>query len=228
MSIRFIGNNIVEVDTISEAISWEHRKGKEAKPRGRPRKFQSNLVDGSPWVRFCSDIGSPDCVRMRKILALVKGRGDEVTESYISDTNELPDLLKRTSDKFNVKELSADKAYLSNVNLMTVEAFGTQPFIPFKSDSQGKGSPAWERLWKLFWFKQDEFSVHYHQRSNVESTFSALKRKFGGSVKSKDAIAQYNEVLCKCLAYNITVVIHEMFELGIQPEFSSRERNSVH
>ena len=152
----------------------------------------------------------------------------EVTESYVSDTNELPDLLKRTADNFNVKELSADKAYLSNPNLTAIEKFGSRPFIPFKSDSQGKGSPAWERMWKLFWFKQDEFSKHYHQQSNVESTFSALKRKLGGAVKSKDMVAQYNEVLCKCLAYNITVIIHEMFELGIQPEFTLTTSESIH
>jgi len=146
----------------------------------------------------------------------------EVTESFVADTTQLTELLKQTSDKFNVQEVSADKGYLSNINLMTIEAFGASPYIPFKSDSQGSGSLAWERLWRLFWFRQDEFAKHYHQRSNVESTFSALKRKLGGSVKSKDMVAQYNEVLCKVLAYNITVVIHEMFELGIKPEFGIR------
>ena len=46
--------------------------------------------------------------------------------------------------------------------------------------------------------------------------------------KSKDMVAQYNEVLCKCLAYNITVIIHEMFELGIQPEFTLTTSESIH
>lgn len=146
----------------------------------------------------------------------------EVTESYVSDTSQLPDLLRKTTANFNVQELSADKAYLSRYNLTVTELLGAKPFIPFKSDSQGaESSDAWSKLWRLFWFKQDEFSKHYHQRSNVESTFSALKRKLGGSVKSKDMVAQYNEVLCKVLAYNITVVIHEMFELGITPDFAN-------
>ena len=38
-------------------------------------------------------------------------------------------------------------------------------------------------------------------------------------VKSKNRIAQENEVLCKIIAYNITVLIHAMFELGITPTF---------
>ena len=60
---------------------------------------------------------------------------------------------------------------------------------------------------------------HYHKRSNVESTFGAIKKKFGESVKSKNRTAQENELLCKLIAYNITVLIHSMFELGITPDF---------
>lgn len=74
-------------------------------------------------------------------------------------------------------------------------------------------------MWHLFWFKRDEFLKNYHRRSNVESTFSAIKRKFGGSVRSKDFVAQTNEVLCKVLAFNLTVLIQEMHERGIDPEF---------
>jgi transposase len=60
---------------------------------------------------------------------------------------------------------------------------------------------------------------HYHKRSNVESTFAAIKRKFGETIKSKNRVAQENEMLCKIVAYNITVLIHAMHELGITPNF---------
>jgi transposase len=152
----------------------------------------------------------------------------EVSESYVSDTNQLPELLSRTAANFDTQEISADKAYLSNVNLTVIEMFGAKPFVPFKVDSKGSGMPAWERMWHQFWFMRDKFMTHYHRRSNVESTFSALKRKLGGSVRSKDVIAQYNEVLCKVLAYNITVVIHEMYELGIDPGFENLAGTGTH
>ena len=42
--------------------------------------------------------------------------------------------------------------------------------------------------------------AHYHQRSNVESTFSMVKRKFGASVRAKTPAAQLNEVLLKALS----------------------------
>ncbi len=57
----------------------------------------------------------------------------------------------------------------------------------------------------------------YHLRSNVESTFSAIKRKFGDSVKSKTDTAMVNEVLCKILCHNLTCLIQEQETLGIAP-----------
>ena len=57
-----------------------------------------------------------------------------------------------------------------------------------------------------------------HGRS---TTFSAWKLNFGDSLKSKNLIAEKNELFCRAIAYNITVLIHEMFELGIKPNFIS-------
>lgn len=59
----------------------------------------------------------------------------------------------------------------------------------------------------------------YHKRSNVESTFSAIKRKFGDSVLSKTDTAMKNEVLCKILCHNLTCLIQEQETLGIVPVF---------
>ena len=60
---------------------------------------------------------------------------------------------------------------------------------------------------------------HFHKRSNIESTNGAIKRKFGETLKSKNRVAQENELLAKIIAYNLTVVIHEMYENGINPSF---------
>jgi hypothetical protein len=55
--------------------------------------------------------------------------------------------------------------------------------------------------------------------SNVESTFSMMKRKFGDGLRSKTNVAMVNETLCKILCHNLVVLIHEMCELGIDPVF---------
>lgn len=59
----------------------------------------------------------------------------------------------------------------------------------------------------------------YHRRSNVETTFSMIKAKFGERLRSKTHTAQINEVLCKVLAHNLCCVIQSMYELGIEPDF---------
>lgn len=46
-----------------------------------------------------------------------------------------------------------------------------------------------------------------------------VKTKFGGSLKSKSLVGQTNELYCKFLAHNICVLIHGIYELGIEPEF---------
>lgn len=35
---------------------------------------------------------------------------------------------------------------------------------------------------------------------------------------SKNRIAQENELLCKIISYNLTVLIHSMMEMGIAPD----------
>ena len=78
-----------------------------------------------------------------------------------------------------------------------------------------------EKAFHYFQFKRDEYMAHYHKRSNVESTFSAIKRKFGDSVRSRNDVAMVNEVLCKILCHNLCCLIQEQEELGIVPVFCS-------
>jgi hypothetical protein len=48
-----------------------------------------------------------------------------------------------------------------------------------------------------------------------------IKAKFGERLRSKSETAQINEALCKVLCHNLCVVIQSMYELGIEPEFTS-------
>ena len=63
------------------------------------------------------------------------------------------------------------------------------------------------------------YLAHYHRPSNVESTSSAVKRKFGDAVIGKTDTAMTNEVLCKFLCHNLTCLIQEQETLGIVPIF---------
>src|SRR5208337_3440923 len=117
--------------------------------------------------------------------------------------------------------LAADKAYSSRDNLAAVAAIKANAYIPFRKDATGRaaGCALWNKMYHYFKMNQEEFMEHYHKRSNIESTNAAIKRKFGETLKSKNHVAQVNELLCKIIAYNLTVVIHEMYENGISPDF---------
>src|SRR5262249_54861530 len=72
-------------------------------------------------------------------------------------------------------------------------------------------------MYYFYAYNEEWFKKHYHNRSNVEPTFSMMKQKFGSRLMSKKGVAQVNEVLCKVLCHNICVVIQSMYELGIEP-----------
>lgn len=117
------------------------------------------------------------------------------------------------------------------------------PYIPFKerppkkinmknfkgefyweSDIKPEKKPKnalWDKMYHYFQFQQEEYMQHYHKRSNVETTFSMIKAKFGSSVRSKTDTAMMNECLCKIICHNVCVLIQEMHELGIDIEFKT-------
>ncbi len=150
--------------------------------------------------------------------------GIEVTEGTGADSLQFIPLAERTFENgFRVEEMSADKAYSSRDNHEYIDQIGGTPYIAFRSNATGtvySGNKArlWRKMFHYFQLNQDEFLQHYHNRSNVETTFHAIKAKFGDCLKNKNYISQANEVLCKLIAYNITVLINAMYELKIEPK----------
>jgi Transposase DDE domain len=120
---------------------------------------------------------------------------------------------------FRPSTLVADKAYQSRAAYAELAKLGMDGYIPFKTGSKGheRGSPMYRRKWLEFCLKREEFDAKYHRRSNVESVNSAIKRTLGESLLSKNTLAQFHETLAKILANNIRVLIHEIYENGIDP-----------
>jgi transposase len=165
---------------------------------GKPR-FQHD------WVKVHIMVG----VKTNVVTAV------EIHDKLAADSPQLPALTETTAQTFKIHEVSGDKAYGSLSNYDAIEAQGAMPYIPFKSIHTGKGGGLWAKMYHYFHLHRDDFDQHYHKRSNVESTFSAIKRKFGDFVRSKTDEAMVNEALCKILCHNICVLIQESYELGI-------------
>lgn len=149
----------------------------------------------------------------------------EIAGRYANDSPFFKPLVEATVKQgWNIKEVSADKEYLSDDNIKLVLLKGAQPYIPFKSNStNNEKSSVWNRMLHFYRFHTDEFNAHYHKRSNVETTFSMIKAKFGERLRSKTETAQINEALLKVLCHNLCCVIQSIYEFGIDPTFKSLE-----
>jgi transposase len=147
-----------------------------------------------------------------------------ITDENASDYPQFePMVMEAHQNGFDIREIPADKGYSSRANYEIAESIGATAYIPFRSNATGrsKGSYIWRKMYHFFQFNKEEFLEHYHKRSNAESAFKMVKMKFGDKLKSKNPKAQENELLCKLIAHNIVVLIHEMYELGIDPNFCS-------
>ena len=77
----------------------------------------------------------------------------------------------------------------------------------------------YHKMFLFFQYRREESDRHYCQRAQVESTFGSLKQKFSETLASRKFTSQTNEVLCIAIAHNITVLVRQMFETGILPDF---------
>lgn len=175
-------------------------------------KQHQRVLDNHKWVKAHIMVG----VRTGIVTSA------EVSDRTAHDSPFFVPLVEDTAQRFTMRDISADKAYIGRANVEVVEKVGGTPYILPKVNSmvtERDAGSSWERLFHRFALDRDAFMEHYHLRSNVESTFGAIKAKFGSSVRSKSDTGQRNEVLCKILAHNITVVILAMETMGIEPEF---------
>jgi transposase len=146
-----------------------------------------------------------------------------ILDKDAADSPQFAPLVTETRKTFTISEVSADKAYTSLENFEHVAGFGGVAYMPFKSNATGARGGMFEKMFHYFKFQHETYMSHYHLRSNVESTFSMVKRKFGDSVRSKDDTGMVNEVLCKVLAHNLCVLNLAECELGIESVFTANE-----
>ena len=180
--------------------------GEYCRQKHRDRKYHK-------WVKAHILVGSKTNIIASAVITQEDGADSPQFRPLVNDAH---------NSGFEIKEIQADKAYSSRDNHDIADGVGATAYIPFKTNATGtsKGSLIWSKAYHYFMFKREEFLDHYHKRSNVETAFMMIKSKFGEKLKSKNWIAQKNEMLCKLIAHNIVVLIHEMHELGITPDFS--------
>lgn len=176
------------------------------------------LLEARDWVKVHLICG----VKTNVVTAV------EISDRFAGDSPYFKPLVDATAKNFIMQEVSADKAYLSADNLQTVIDHKAQPYIPFKSNSgpaRKSANSLWRRMYHYYSYNQSWFMQQYHKRSNVESTFSMIKAKFGDGLRSRTKTAQINEALCKILCHNLCCLIQSMFELNVKPEFWGQQES---
>jgi transposase len=173
-----------------------------------------HLIEQRDWIKVHLCCG----VKTNVVTAV------EITDRYAGDSPYFKPLVDATSQNFTMREVSADKAYISQKNLQAAVNHNAMPYIPFKLGSTGdsthpKQSTLWKNMYHYFSLNNDRFMAHYHKRSNVETTFHMIKSKFGDALRSRTKTAQINEALCKVLCHNICCLIQSMYELNLKPKF---------
>ena len=137
--------------------------------------------------------------------------------------------VKKVGERFDVDEWSGDKMYLSRANCDAVVEIGANPWFKIKSNttSRAKGSSGWKKMVRSFKEEPEVANPKYHKRSNVESTNSSKKRKFGSSVSSRLPVSQVNEEYLSWIGYNFSMVPRAIYEFKVKPEFMANINSTI-
>jgi transposase len=225
------GNDRVNTFDIADAcpyITIDPGSGTDKPLRSIESDFavDSSGLSTSRWVRWYDhkygvERQGHDWVKVH-IASGVKTNVVTAAAIYGRDTNDcpiLPELVRETANTFTLKEVSADKGYLSVENVEAIHKVGAEPFIAPKANTTGAAGGLFQKMIHFYLFNQEEYVSRYHKRSNVESTFSMVKQKFGDSLRSRSDVAMRNETYCKLICHNLCCVIQSQCELGIEPIF---------
>ena len=139
------------------------------------------------------------------------------TRTYVHEVTQLEQLLEPLYD---LGDVYADSGYLSRENCYVIKRKGGTPFIRPKKNSTGVGihgkkivygDPFTEMI-EQYKDNPSKWMKKYHQRSNIEAVFSALKRKLGGYVSSMKRSIQQVEIAFKIIVYNLMILVQKIVE----------------
>jgi IS5 family transposase len=103
-------------------------------------------------------------------------------------------LLKRNLNKLT--KLTADKGYDWELLRHKLRSEGVKPVIKYREFG-------WHGVANNVLLDD----TTYHQRSNIESTFFALRRKYGEIVRARTWFGQFRELVLKCAVRNIELAV---------------------
>lgn len=128
--------------------------------------------------------------------------------------HEITQLEKLLEPLYELGNVYADSGYLSANNCWAIIEKGGTPYIRPKKTTTGKrnNGRAFTEMIERYNENREKWMKKYHQRSNIEAVFSALKRKLGGYVTSIKRCIQHTEVALKIIVYNLMILVRKRVE----------------
>ena len=133
------------------------------------------------------------------------------TRVRIHEVTQLEKLLESLGELGNVY---ADSGYLSLNNCWVIKEKGGTLYIRLKKTTTGgrNNGSAFTEMIKRYKENKEDWMKNYHQRSNIETVFSSLKRKLGGYVTSIKRGIQHVEIALKIIVYNLIILARKIVE----------------
>jgi hypothetical protein len=128
--------------------------------------------------------------------------------------HEVTQLEKLLEPIWEIGDVYADSGYLSANNCWVIRCKGGIPYIRPKKTTKPKrkNNTAFSEMIENYFENTAEWMKKYHQRSNIEAVFSAMKRKLGGYVTSIKRCIQHTEVALKIIVYNLMILVKKIVE----------------
>jgi hypothetical protein len=139
----------------------------------------------------------------------------KVTHGTSHDSPPFKELLEKATAITKAKEVCGDPAYTNHENVTLISSKGMVPFLMPKKNFviRNRGSSVWGKMVRLWHDNLPLFKLHYHQRSNVESCFSMIKRKYSFYTRAKTKVSQTNEILRKVVCLNAGILSESLLEM---------------
>jgi hypothetical protein len=123
--------------------------------------------------------------------------------------NDSPFLRRMLRPLRNIGLVFGDAAYACKATIKMIVKRGGAPFLKFKKGVKPTGISTWAtqvRLsaGKLWW----AWKNIYHQRSIVESVFSALKRRYGSALRSHQRDTRRREIVLRLVAHTVRQILY--------------------
>lgn len=170
------------------------------------------LVTSSAWydIRIGRENRRRDNVKLH--LAVSASRNVileyKITGVRRNDSPQLAFLLRNLKEALRV---IGDSAYLARKNCDLVVKKKGKPFFRLKSNTTAKSktSRAWKKMVKFAQEFKAVFDKIYHIRSQIEGVNAALKKRYGGFVRTVKTKARNVCLALRVVAFNIKQLLYE-------------------